>query len=194
MAAGPPEADTGARWPRSCAAASGTPCALARGHRGPGNGIKHRETDGDSVTGRGNKEGIERRQEKSFSGWSENYLLGGGGAAATAADSHPPHPGSGASPSRGAPAPRGSRCTRLRVGKRGRLGSVLTQLGGPPFAPPPAPRLSPLLPARPGEGGERAVDGNSPGKILGAGGTETLRAKSWHPGLGTPGLRAERSC
>lgn len=72
---GRPEVDTGARWPRSCATASGTPCALARGHRGPGNGIKQRETDGDSVTQAGDKEGIESRQEKSFSGWSENYLL-----------------------------------------------------------------------------------------------------------------------
>lgn len=72
---GRPELDPGARWPRSCATASGTPCALARGHRGPGNGIKQRETDGDSVTRAGDKEGIESRQEKSFSGWSENYLL-----------------------------------------------------------------------------------------------------------------------
>lgn len=72
---GRPEADTGARWPRSCAAASGTPCALARGHRGPGNGIKQRETDGTPSPGRGNEGRVESRQEKSFSGWSENYLL-----------------------------------------------------------------------------------------------------------------------
>lgn len=72
---GQPEADTGARWPRSCAAASGTPCALARGHRGLGNGIKQRETDGTPSPGRGNEGRVESRQEKSFSGWSENYLL-----------------------------------------------------------------------------------------------------------------------
>lgn len=72
---GRPEADTGARWPRSCAAASGTPCALARGHRGLGNGIKQRETDGTPSPGRGNEGRVESRQEKSFSGWSENYLL-----------------------------------------------------------------------------------------------------------------------
>ncbi|CAI9164398.1 unnamed protein product [Rangifer tarandus platyrhynchus] len=142
---GRPEADTGARWPRSCAAASGTPCALARGHRGPGNGIKQRETDGTPSPGRGNEGRVESRQEKSFSGWSENYLLEE--EEEEAAANGPPQP-------RGTPGPRGPADSRAVQrprapeggGRRGRESTfLLTQLSRPPFAPrhdsasPPGP-------------------------------------------------------
>lgn len=179
MAAGPPEADPGARRPPSCAAAAGTPCALARGHRGPGNGIKHRETDGDSVTGRGNKEGIERRQEKSFSGWSENYLLGG---SSDDRGRQPPPPRLRRLPSQGRPRPAWVPLRPpARVTAR-EVGVSLNAARGTSLRPPaPAPRLGPSS--------RRVLGKEGRGR-----GTETLRAKSWHPGLGTPGLRAEGSC
>lgn len=190
MAAGP-AADPGARWPQSCAAASGTPYALARGHRGPGNGIKQRETDGDSVTGRGNKEGIESRQERAFLDGVKIIYRGGG-------EDQPPWP---PAPAPALPRPRahpplwvpralgrgGGAPTRVEVreGQRWRSELTLTRHAGPPFASPT--KTQPPPPPRSGGVGRRSVGGNPPGKILGSGGgrvggggreTETLQAKS----------------